>query len=191
MRKPSLFVLIGFLAVLCMPVSHALAADVFSFNFESDRATDSDMENILVDEGQIAGIGDWATTGWDNFEIPWNPGPEYEGVAPMTSRSGATATFTLHEARNAGGFQTRAGTRTAPAGDGNGDLMDVAAWNILTNRPTNNAGNKMTASNMVITCKVCCIMVRTVSGVMTKYKNLKLMYPLIKPNHRSIQITLA
>ncbi|MCP4450135.1 MAG: discoidin domain-containing protein, partial [Planctomycetes bacterium] len=94
------------------------------------------MANILVDEGQIAGIGDWATTGWDNFEVPWNPGPEYEGVAPMTSVAGATATFTLHEARNAGGFQTRAGSRTAPVGDGNGDLMDVAAWGTWENDDT-------------------------------------------------------
>ena len=136
MRRSSFFVLIGFLAVVCVPVSHALAADIFSFNFESDRANDGEMANILIDEGQIAGIGDWATTGWDNFEVPWNPGPEYEGVAPMTSVAGATATFTLHEARNAGGFQTRAGTRTAPEGDANGDLMDVAAWGTWENDDT-------------------------------------------------------
>ncbi|NQV31229.1 MAG: discoidin domain-containing protein, partial [Phycisphaeraceae bacterium] len=136
MRRSSFFVLIGLLAVVCMPASHALAADIFNFNFESDRANDGEMANILIDEGQIAGIGDWATTGWDNFEVPWNPGPEYEGVVPMTSVAGATATFTLHETRNAGGFQTRAGTRTAPEGDGNGDLMDVAAWGTWENDDT-------------------------------------------------------
>ena len=123
-------VLIGvLLAILLLggAVAHA-GSDVFSLNFESDRANADEMDNVLVDVGQTAGLGDWATTGWDNFEVPWNPGADYEGVMTITSVAGATATFTLHDARNAGGFQTRRGERTAPVGDGNGDLMDVAAW---------------------------------------------------------------
>ena len=125
MKKSSFFVLIGFLAVLCMPVSYALADDVFSVNFYMKPWPwpEGDVQHILLEDAdQPAGFGDWLTDGWQDMEIPWAPTAPQEPVT-ITSKGGLTATYTLETARNGGAYFWPQ-IRTTLIGDGNADLMD-------------------------------------------------------------------
>jgi hypothetical protein len=104
-------------------------ADIFSVNFyyKPWPWPDTDTHNITLntypeDADQSAGFGDWLTNGWNDIEIPWDPsGPQ--DPETITSKKGATATFTLTTARNGGSYSWDA-VRTTLLGDGNGDMMD-------------------------------------------------------------------
>jgi hypothetical protein len=103
-------------------------ADIFSVNFyyKPWPWPDTDTHNITLntypeDADQSAGYGEWLTNGWNDIEIPWNQ--EAQDPEPITSKNGATATFTLTHARN-GGSYSWAAVRTTLIGDGNGDMMD-------------------------------------------------------------------
>ncbi len=127
MRRSSLFVLIGFLAVLCVPMSRAMAADdTFGLNFYAwgggGAATWEAGNTLTIESDQAAGAGDWETTGWENYMVPWHPTAPQEPVT-ITSTRGSTATFTLMAARNGGPYNWTTPRTTLP-GDGNADLMD-------------------------------------------------------------------
>jgi len=115
-------------AISPMPATlQAALTDVFSVNFYAYNGNPVPAENVTLEAEQSAGVGNWETTGWENYPVPWNPGSPQEPVT-ITSVEGATATLTLEDVRNGGGSQTKEGVRTLPDGDDDGDLMDAAAW---------------------------------------------------------------
>jgi hypothetical protein len=111
--------------------SQAAVTDLFSVNFYAYNGSPDPQENVTLEAEQSAGMGIWETTGWENYLVPWNPAAGTQDPVTITSVQGATATFTLIDVRNGGGSQTVSGVRTLPYGDGNGDLMDAAAWGTL------------------------------------------------------------
>ena len=71
---------------------------------------------------QSAGTGDWETTGWQDYELPWAP------TQPLSPRSldgteGSTVTLTLKDTRNGGPYIWNP-PRTTLVGTANGNMMD-------------------------------------------------------------------
>ena len=102
--------------------------DTFSVNFfvgldwpYGGLTTDEQKANVKVDPGMAAGFGDWFTSGWQNYLVPWAPTAPQAPVT-LTSNRGSTATFKLTDCRNG---WTYAGARTTLLGDGNGNMMDA------------------------------------------------------------------
>ena len=120
-------VLLAVLVLMGGTVADA-GSDVFSVNFYAYNGNPDPPENVTLEAGQSAGFDNWNTTGWENILMPWNPAGPLSNPVTITSVQGATATFNLVDVRNGGQSQTVAGVRTAPVGDGNGDLMDGAGW---------------------------------------------------------------
>jgi len=108
------------------------AADIFSVNFYAWGRTNQGAntewnrpdwrETITLEPEQSAGVGDWETTGWVNYYVPWSPSAP-QAPLTITSNQGSTATFTLITCRNGAPYHWTA-KRTTLLGDGNGDLMD-------------------------------------------------------------------
>jgi hypothetical protein len=96
-------------------------ADTFSvnFHFSPGNFTPEQTANILVPSGVPAGLADWFTSGWLNFEVPFGVGT----LPPVTvtSNQGSTATFKFNDARNGWVYN---GPRTTFLGDGNYNMMD-------------------------------------------------------------------
>ncbi len=96
-------------------------ADTFSvnFHFSPGSFTPEQTANILVPSGVPAGLDDWFTSGWLNFEVPFGVGT----LPPVTvtSNQGSTATFQFNDARNGWVYD---GPRTTFLGDGNYNMMD-------------------------------------------------------------------
>jgi len=102
--------------------------DTFSVNFFVGPAwpyggltTDEQKENVKVQSGMAAGYGDWLTSGWENYLVPWAPAAPQTPVT-LTSNKGSTATFQLKDCRNG---WTHDGPRTTLLDDGNGNMMDA------------------------------------------------------------------
>ncbi len=108
------------------------AADIFSVNFYAwgrvNQGADTEWnrpdwrETLTLEPDQAAGVGDWETTGWVNYYVPWAPAAPQDPVT-ITSNQGSAATFTLITCRNGAPYHWTA-KRTTLLGDGNGDLMD-------------------------------------------------------------------
>ena len=96
--------------------------DTFSVNFfgYGGLTTDEQKANVLIAPGVPAGLSDWFTSGWKNFEAPWAPTSPLAPVT-LTSNRGSMATFKFNDCRNG---WTYAGARTTLLGDGNGNMMD-------------------------------------------------------------------
>jgi hypothetical protein len=70
--------------------------DTFSVNFYTSEGP------VQIPTGVPAGLGDWFTGGWLNYDVPWSPVAPQAPVA-LTSNLGSSATFTLIDTRNGGG----------------------------------------------------------------------------------------
>jgi hypothetical protein len=83
-----------------------------------------DFHTATVETRETAGVGAYSVRGWQNYPIPW--GLE-SPAAPftLTSNLGATATFTLNDARNGGNDDGSA--LPNPNYGGSGDMMDCLA----------------------------------------------------------------
>jgi hypothetical protein len=106
----------------------AEVANTFSVNFYvgpdwpfGGLTTDEQKANVRVETSTPAGFGDWMTSGWSNFLVPWQPAAPLAPVT-LTSNKGSSATFTFKDCRN--GY-TYNGPRTTLLGDGNGNMMDA------------------------------------------------------------------
>ena len=95
--------------------------DTFSLNFYAYGNLPAESQpNVLMTEGLPAGLGDWFTSGWSNYEVPWAPSAPLAPVT-LTSNLGSSATFTLKDCRN--GWQSAGEPRTTNLGDGNYSMM--------------------------------------------------------------------
>jgi hypothetical protein len=98
--------------------------DTFSVNFYAYGALPVEAQpQVLMEEGEPAGLADWFTSGWANIVVPWNPGAPQAPVT-LTSNRGSTATFTLITCRNGGPYVWNI-PRTTLLDDGNGSMMDA------------------------------------------------------------------
>jgi hypothetical protein len=77
---------------------------------------------LKIDPGMAAGFGDWLTSDWTNYLVPWAPTVANPTVT-LTSNRGSTAKFTFIDARN--GWTYSGAARTTLVGDGNGNMMDA------------------------------------------------------------------
>lgn len=121
MKKfPSLLVGLG----LTFATAETLPADeIISVNFWRQGGGAHDWEpGLTLTPEQTAGFGDWATTGWQNYELPWAPTSPRTPVT-LTGTDGSTATFVLKDTRNGGPYIWNT-PRTTLLGDGNGNMMD-------------------------------------------------------------------
>ena len=102
-------------------------------------------EALKVAPGMPAGFGDWFTSGWQNYLVPWAPTAPQSPVT-VTSNRGSTATFRLEDCRN--GWTYSGVARTTLVGDGNGNMMDAHVNSTLD--PDSGVSNsfKMQMSNI-------------------------------------------
>lgn len=102
------------------------AAEIFSVNFWRSGAGTTDrsvwMPLMTLTPGQSAGTGEWVTTGWQNYELPWAPSQPQNPVT-LTGTEGSTATLVLKDTRNGGPYIWNPPRTTLP-GDANGNMMD-------------------------------------------------------------------
>ncbi len=117
-------VLLGLAAALSEPLQ--AASDIFGVNFWAPgNATWDPPEaraTIMLAEDEAAGVDEWNTTGWVNYQVPWAP-TQPQNPITLTSSQGSTATFTFNNCRNGAPFYWTQ-VRTILLGDGNGDMMD-------------------------------------------------------------------
>ena len=125
-----LFALLGVIAAF----SENLFAesDIFSVNFYAYGKggamywdQESWRETVTLREGgkdPAVGVGDWNTTGWVDFAVPWAPASPLNPVT-LISTEGSTATFTFNDCRNGAPYHWTA-KRTTLLGDANADMMD-------------------------------------------------------------------
>ena len=90
-----------------------------------------------------AGFGDWQTSGWQNYELPWAP-PSPRPAVTLTGTEGSTATFTLNDCRNGGPYIWNP-PRTTLLGNGNANLMDGHA------NSTNDPGDGSNIFDIIVT----------------------------------------
>lgn len=136
-RKPDRIICIRAILAMTLLVLAAgsaaqAAADIFSVNFyawgRTNQGADKEwnrpdwQETLTLEPDQAAGVGDWETTGWVNYYVPWAPSAPQKPLT-ITSNKGSTATFTLITCRNGAPYHWTAKRQTL-LGDGNGDLMD-------------------------------------------------------------------
>lgn len=97
------------------------AANTFSVNFYASRGyfTAQETANLLVPSGVSAGLGDWFTNGWLNFEVPFGVGAL--PAVTLSSNQGSAAAFHFNDARNGSPYSD---ARTTFPGDGNYNMMD-------------------------------------------------------------------
>jgi hypothetical protein len=122
MKKPKALLL---LTSLSLAVSGpAFAVEMMSLNFYRIPNGNFDWQSRLaVAPDQAAGFGDWNTTGWQNYNLPWSlssPAP----ALTLTGTEGSTATFVLKDTRNGGPYAGGGALRTTLVGDANGNMMD-------------------------------------------------------------------
>jgi len=102
------------------------AAEILSVNFWRSGAGTINrsvwMPLMTLTPGQSAGTGEWETTGWQNYELPWAPSQPQSPVS-LTGSEGSTATFTLNDVRNGGPYIWNP-PRTTLVGNANGNMMD-------------------------------------------------------------------
>lgn len=100
----------------------AVAANTFSVNFYASRNyfTAEQTANLLVPSGVPAGKGDFFTSGWLNFFVPF--GVDALPAVTLSSNQGSAATLHFNDARN--GAPYGADPRTTFLGDGNYNMMD-------------------------------------------------------------------
>ena len=107
-------VLLGIAVALSEPLQ--AASDIFSVNIYgygkggADRWDQPDWrETVTLEAGQSAGVGDWHTSGWEN----------YNGTSSMgiTSTQGSTATIKVDNVRNYSPYYWTA-KRSTLLGDG-------------------------------------------------------------------------
>ena len=103
----------------CSGSLHA-ASDIISVNFyhygKSGSLNDTEKARLRVEGAEAAGVGDWNTTGWENFLAA-------TGSHGISNSLGSTATMNVIRTRNASPFwwtQPRTTELTNP----NADLMD-------------------------------------------------------------------
>ncbi|MDA7888233.1 Ig-like domain-containing protein [Akkermansiaceae bacterium] len=102
------------------------ALEIVSVNFwrqgggALDKAAWQALMSLTPD--QSAGTGDWQTTGWQNYELPWAPS-QPQSARSLSGTEGSTVTFTLNDTRNGGPYIWNS-ARTTLLGDPNGNLMD-------------------------------------------------------------------
>ena len=110
-----------------LTIALAGPSDVFGLNFWAAgggamAAVVAAVENLKLNPSLAAGLGDWSSTTWRNYTVPWAPTVPHAPVTLESSR-GSTATFTLKTCRNGGPYVWDA-PRTTLLNDGNGNLMD-------------------------------------------------------------------
>ncbi len=131
LRRNSLHIELLVALLLGSAVAHA-RSDILSVNFYAwgrvNQGPDKEWnlpewrETLTLEPNQAAGVGDWETTGWVNYYVPWSPSAPQKPVT-ITSASGYRATFTLITCRNGAPYHWTTKRETL-LGDGNGDLMD-------------------------------------------------------------------
>jgi hypothetical protein len=96
------------------------ASDIISVNFyhygKSGSLNDTEKARLRVEGAEAAGVGDWNTTGWNNFLA-------VTGTYNISNSLGSTATCTVHRTRNASPYWW-AQPRTTLLTDPDADLMD-------------------------------------------------------------------
>ena len=111
-----------------LTIALAGPAEVFGVNFYAAgggamaAANVAKVENLKLNPSLAAGLGDWSSTSWRNYTVPWAPTAPQAPVTLESSR-GSKATFTLKDCRNGGPYVWDA-PRTTLLNDGNGNLMD-------------------------------------------------------------------
>lgn len=101
------------------------ATEMISLNFWAGGGgvPNSTWEDYLtLDPADLAGAGDFATDGWQNYVVPWSPSSPQAPVT-LTGTEGSTVSFTLNDARNGGPYLRRT-PRSTLVNDPNGNLMD-------------------------------------------------------------------
>lgn len=98
---------------------------------------------ITLSPTDSAGFGDWQTSGWQNYELPWAPNSPRPAVT-LTGTEGSTATFTLNDCRNGGPYIWNP-PRTTLLGNGNANLMDGHA------NSTNDPGDGSNIFDIIVT----------------------------------------
>jgi alpha-galactosidase len=102
------------------------AVEIISVNFWRSGAGSIDRSVweplMTLSPTDSAGFGDWQTSGWQNYELPWAPASPRPAVT-LTGTEGSTATFTLNDCRNGGPYIWNP-PRTTLLGNGNANLMD-------------------------------------------------------------------
>ena len=98
-------VLLGLAAALSEPLQ--AASDIFGVNFWAPgNATWDPPEaraTIMLAEDEAAGVDEWNTTGWVNYQVPWAP-TQPQNPITLTSTQGSTATFTFNNCRSGAPF---------------------------------------------------------------------------------------
>ena len=112
------------LATLVASTSLAQATEIISLNFYRIPNNNFDWASRLtLTPEQEAGVGDWQTSGWENYNLPWSLTSPAASVT-LTGTEGSTASFTLNDTRNGGPFAGNGALRTTLVDDANGNLMD-------------------------------------------------------------------
>ena len=96
---------IALLAVLLAGTSAIThAQEIISVNFWRTGGGQHDWASVLtLQPDQAAGFGDWNTTGWQNYILPWAP-TQPQARFTLNGTEGSTATFTLKDCRNGGPY---------------------------------------------------------------------------------------
>jgi hypothetical protein len=126
----TLIAVLGIAASFSTPL--LAASDIFSVNFWApgriNQGPDTEwnradwLATIQLEEDEAAGLGDWNTTGWLNYRVPWGLTVPQEPIT-LTSTQGSTATFTFNDCRNGGPYHWTT-LRTTLLEDPNADMMD-------------------------------------------------------------------
>ncbi|MFT4546293.1 MAG: hypothetical protein ACI9UA_002435 [Pseudoalteromonas tetraodonis] len=99
------------------------AQEIISVNFWRNGGGEHTWAPVLtLQSDQAAGFGDWNTTAWQNYNLPWAPS-QPQAAVNLTGTEGSTVSFTLKDTRNGGPYIWQPPRTTLP-NDGNGNLMD-------------------------------------------------------------------
>lgn len=102
------------------------AAETISLNFWRTGAgtvsRDTWMPLLTLGPNDSAGVGDWQTTGWQNYELPWAP-TQPQAPRTLTGTEGSTATFVLKDVRNGGPYIWNP-PRATLLGNAHANMMD-------------------------------------------------------------------
>ncbi len=124
MKRPkALIILSGFSLVTSALLP---AAEIISVNFWRTGAGSIDRSVweplMTLTPEQSAGTGEWQTTGWQNYLLPWAP-TQPQSPVTLTGTEGSSATLVLNDARNGGPYIWNPPRTTLP-GNANGNMMD-------------------------------------------------------------------
>lgn len=106
--------------------------DTFSINFFvgpewpygglGEIGNDAAKAALKIDPGMAAGFGDWFTSAWLNYLVPWAPATSQTAVN-VTSNRASAAKFRLIDCRN--GWTYTGAPRTSLVSGGNWNMMDA------------------------------------------------------------------